>query len=162
MSDDLFAKFDPIEANFEDLERQLSDPEIISNNKKYQEIIKKHSDIKESVTTYRYYKETCSAIDDATIMLDDPELKDIAKEELDINQLKKKELEDSLQLHLIPKDPDDHKNAIIEIRAGTGGDEAALFAEDLFSYGPIYLVLSPTRDSILITSAPKSASILVQ
>ena len=133
MASSLFDQFTPIEDHFNDIERQLSDPEVISNNKKYQELLKKHAEIKESVVTFQEYKKVCTSIEDAQLMLEDPELKDMAKDELETATSKQKELEEALQFHLIPKDPDDHKNAIVEIRSGTGGDEAALFAEDLFS-----------------------------
>ncbi len=133
MPDNLFSKFDPIESKFEDIERQLSDPEVISNTSKYQELLKKHAELKESVETYRSYKSVFESIEEATLMLEDPEMKEMATEELRAGKTRLKELEDTLQFHLIPKDPDDHKNAIVEIRSGTGGEEAALFAEDLFA-----------------------------
>lgn len=133
MPDTLFSKFDPIESNFEDIERQLSDPEVISKTNKYQELLKKHAEIKDSVETYREYKSVSSSVEDARLMLEDPEMKDMAQEELKSGQARLKELEEELQFHLVPKDPDDHKNAIVEIRSGTGGEEAALFAEDLFT-----------------------------
>ena len=125
------ASYEEIELQYEDVERQLSDPEVIANQSKYRELSQKYTELKEFVEQYRLYKSLVQQELDAKELLSDPEMADMAKEEIDDILSKKNVLEEELQLFLIPKDPDDHRNAIVEIRSGTGGDEAALFAEDL-------------------------------
>ena len=120
---------------YRDYEQKLSDPDIVKDVKKYKEIMQEHSHLKEIVDCYEKYSEIERQIEDARILIaeeKDPEMKEMAKEEL-------KELEEAVEKQntelkhlLIPKDPLDRKNIIMEIRAGTGGDEAALFAADLF------------------------------
>lgn len=124
--------FDDIEIQYEDLERKLSDPEIIGNQSKFREISQRYSELRSFVDDYRKYKQLLIEKDDASDLLSDPDMTEMAEEELaQINQ-QLTDLNQSLQLFLIPNDPNDKRNAIIEIRSGTGGDEAALFAEDLF------------------------------
>ncbi len=125
------ASYEEIELQYEDVERQLSDPEVISDQSKYRELSQKYTELKEFVEQYREYKSLMQQETDAQELLSDPEMVDVAKEEIHEIKGKKEKIEEKLQLFLIPKDPDDHRNAIIEIRSGTGGDEAALFAEDL-------------------------------
>jgi peptide chain release factor 1 len=125
------ASYDEIELQYEDVERQLSDPEIIANQSKYKELSQKYTELKEFVEKYRKFKTLKIEETDAKELLSDPEMADMAKEELNEITEQLTNLNQELQLFLIPKDPDDHRNAIIEIRSGTGGDEAALFAEDL-------------------------------
>jgi len=128
----MLQKLEEVEFRFVEIERKLSDPEVISDQKKYQDLLKQHSDIKPGIDLYREFKSVTSQIDDAKLLLSDPEMIDMAKEEIEHLDLKKKELEKELQIFLIPSDPDDHRNAVIEIRSGTGGEEAALFAADLY------------------------------
>jgi len=129
---DLAEKLDQLEDTFADIERQISDPEVISDQDKYQSLLKKHAEIKEGVDTYRAFKSTEQELVDAKELLSDPEMKEMAEAEIPGLEDRKKELEEALQIFLLPKDPNDDKNAIIEIRQGTGGDEAALFAYDLY------------------------------
>jgi peptide chain release factor 1 len=129
---DLAAKLDQLEDTFADIERQISDPEVISDQDKYQALLKKHSDIKEGVDSYRSFKTVEQELADAKELLSDPEMKEMAEVEIPELESRKKALEDELQIFLLPKDPNDDKNAIVEIRQGTGGDEAALFAYDLY------------------------------
>lgn len=128
----ILTKFTDVEEKFEEVERKMSDPEIISDQKKYQELIKRHTELKEIVEAYREYKSCLSALKDAKDMLKDPEMKEMAEAEIESLSEKLASLEETLQLFLIPKDPDDEKNAHVEIRSGTGGEEAALFAGELF------------------------------
>lgn len=128
----MLEQFKEIELKFNDIERRLSDPEIISDQQKYQKIIKEHSTLKEGVSLYRELNTILQEIDGANELLSDPDMKEMAQEELDELTPKKEALELKLQLFLIPKDPDDEKSAIIEIRSGTGGEEAALFAGTLY------------------------------
>jgi peptide chain release factor 1 len=128
----MLEQFQEIEHKFNDLERRMSDPEIISDQKKYQDILKEHSNLTVGVDLFRDLKKTLAEIEDLASMLDDPEMKDVVAEELVKLNSVKDNLEKNLHLFLIPKDPEDNKNAIVEIRSGTGGDEAALFAADLY------------------------------
>ena len=130
----MFKKLDEVEDKFIELENKLADPEVLSNLKEYQQIAKNHSDLSEIVNKYREYKSILSQIEDTEEMLNgklDEEMKDMCYEELKDLKSKIPELEETLKLMLLPKDPNDNKNVIVEIRAGTGGDEAAIFSADL-------------------------------
>ncbi|RAP34501.1 peptide chain release factor 1, partial [Candidatus Marinamargulisbacteria bacterium SCGC AG-439-L15] len=128
----MLEQFKDLEYKYADIERKMSDPEVISDRKQYQDVLRQHSELKEMVETYRDYEKVCRECEESEELLSDPEMAEMAKEEYDRLSVQKVQLEEKLQFLLIPKDPDDHKNAIVEIRSGTGGDEAALFAEDLF------------------------------
>ena len=123
--------YDEIEFQYEDVERQLSDPEVVADQTKYKDLTQRYTELKEFVEKYRLFKSLHQNRLDAEEMLNDPEMKDMAKEELDDIDQQLHSIDEDLQLFLVPKDPNDHRNAIVEIRQGTGGDEAALFAEDL-------------------------------
>ncbi|RAP32464.1 peptide chain release factor 1 [Candidatus Marinamargulisbacteria bacterium SCGC AG-414-C22] len=128
----MIEQFKEIELKFNDIERRMSDPEIISDQKKYQAIVKEHSSLKEGIELYRSLKTVLTELEDAKELLEDPEMKEMAAEEVAELTTKRDSLEHKLQLFLIPKDPEDEKGAIVEIRSGTGGDEAALFAGNLY------------------------------
>jgi len=130
----MLAKLESIEQKFIELEQQLSSPDIFNDHEKYKKISKAHSELTEIVTTFRQYKKVLSEIEENKELLkdNDPEIRDLAAAELDGLKEKKRELEERLKILLIPKDPLDEKNIILEIRAGTGGEEAALFVADLF------------------------------
>jgi peptide chain release factor 1 len=128
----VFDQFEDLQLKFSELERRMSDPEIISDQKAYQELVKKHSGLKPAVDLYLTCKTLNSNIEEAQELLQDPEMKEMAEEELAILLKEKKILEHSMELFLIPKDPNDDKDAIVEIRSGTGGEEAALFASELY------------------------------
>ena len=134
----MFQKLDDVEKKYEDLTKKISDPEIIAAQTEWKNYMKEHADIEPIVLKYREYKKVKQQLDEAKEMLNDPELKDLA--EMDYLDCKEKlpKLEEELKLLLIPKDPDDDKNIICEIRAGTGGDEAALFAGTLFRMYSMY------------------------
>jgi len=138
----MLEQFQDIELKFNDVERKISDPEVISDQKKYQELVKTHSDLKEGVELFRELKQVIDDIEDMQSMQDDPEMKDYIATELEAAQQKKDDLVLKLKLFLIPKDPEDNKNAVIEIRSGTGGDEAALFAAALYR---MYLKYAESR-----------------
>lgn len=131
----MLEKLDFIEKKYNELTQRAMDPELINDLKEYQKVMKEHSDIEPIVTKYREYSTYKSELEDAKAMLYeklDDEMKDMVKEEikeLEENILK---VEEELRVLLIPKDPNDHKNVIVEIRGGAGGDEAALFAGVLF------------------------------
>ena len=130
----MFANLEDVVDRFREVEGLLSDPAIISDQKRYRVLAKEHADLTEVVSVYNNYKQVCSEIEGNRELLqdNDPEMKELAKAELPELEQQQAALEEQLRLLLIPKDPNDEKNIILEIRAGTGGDEAALFAADLF------------------------------
>ncbi|WP_321369353.1 peptide chain release factor 1 [uncultured Desulfuromusa sp.] len=130
----MFANLEDVVDRFREVEGLLSDPAVISDQKRYRELAKEHADLSEVVSVYGQYRQVCSDIEGNRELLqdNDPEMKELAKAELPELEKQQAELEEQLRLLLIPKDPNDEKNIILEIRAGTGGDEAALFAADLF------------------------------
>ncbi len=134
----MFQKLEAVEKKYEDLTKKISDPEIISNQTEWQKYMKEHAEIQDVVEKYREYKKVKEQLEEAKQMLDDPELKELAQ--LDYEECKEKlpKLEEELKFLLIPKDPNDDKNIICEIRAGAGGEEAALFAGTLFRMYSMY------------------------
>ena len=128
----MFEKLNDVEVRFEELNQRLCQPEVINNRERYQRLSKEHADLTELVETYRTYREVVQRIADNKELLADPELKDLAKEELDQDRETRQQLEDRIKVLLLPRDPNDEKDILLEIRAGTGGQEAALFAADLF------------------------------
>lgn len=125
-------RFVEIEEKFKDVERRISDPEVIANLPVYQELLKKHSELAEPVAAYGKYKNLQAELEQAKELLKDPDYKEMAKIEVADLDEQIETLTSELQLFLIPQDPDDSKNAIVEIRSGTGGEEAALFGADLY------------------------------
>ncbi|ONK24985.1 peptide chain release factor 1 [Bacillus sp. VT-16-64] len=131
----MFDRLQSVEDRYEKLNELLSDPDIVSDPEKLKEYSKEQSTIAETVETYREYKEAKKEFDDAKEMLDDkldPEMREMVKEEIDELAERIEVLEERLKILLIPKDPNDEKNVIMEIRGAAGGDEAALFAGDLY------------------------------
>jgi peptide chain release factor 1 len=131
----MLQKLEEVENEFKNLSKQLEDPELFKNIEKFQKISKEHSDLKPIVEKFQEYKKVLQNIEENHYMLKhekDSEIKELAKIDLEELELKKEQLEKDLKLMLLPKDPNDNKNVILEIRAGTGGEEAALFAADLF------------------------------
>ncbi|MDP4084242.1 MAG: peptide chain release factor 1 [Bacillota bacterium] len=131
----MFDRLQSVEDRYERLNELLSDPEIINDSKKLMEYSKEQANIQETVQTFRQYKETREQYQDAKAMLEeklDPEMREMVKEE--VNELEDQigELEEKLKLLMIPKDPNDDKDVIFEIRGAAGGDEAALFAATLY------------------------------
>jgi peptide chain release factor 1 len=131
----VFDRLQAVEDRYDKLNELLSDPEIVNDTKKLRDYSKEQSDIQETVEVYREYKEVKEQHVEAKAMLEeklDPEMREMVKEELDETAARIEELEARLKILLIPKDPNDDKNVIMEIRGAAGGDEAALFAGDLF------------------------------
>ena len=130
----MFERLEQIEARYEDLGRQLADPEVLSDHEKYQKIAKQHREIEPVVGKFREYRQIRNGIADARMMLgeSDPEIRAMAQEELTTLEEREPRIEEELKLLLLPKDPNDEKNVVLEIRAGTGGDEASLFAAEIF------------------------------
>ncbi|KAB1062700.1 peptide chain release factor 1 [Salibacter halophilus] len=132
---DLVEKLEGIKERFVEVGKMITDPEIIADMKRYVKLNKEYKDLEEIVKEYDEYKELTSNLETNREILksdEDPELKEMAKEELSGMEEQKEEMEDKLKYMLIPKDPEDDKNAIMELRAGTGGDEACIFVEDMF------------------------------
>ena len=117
---------------YEELDLELVKPEVISDINMLTKLSKEHSSLEEVVTVYRRYKDVLTGISDDEELLKDSELRDMAKEELDVLYKEKEELEGKLEILLLPKDENDSKNVIMEIRGAAGGDEANIFAGDLF------------------------------
>ena len=130
----MFDKLKGVEDRFKELERLLSDPKVVQDREAYQKYIREHAEISPVVEAFRQFKQVDRELDDSLDLLndDDPEMKAMAAEEVERLEAEKERLKEELKVLLIPKDPLDDKNVILEIRAGTGGDEAGLFAGDLF------------------------------
>ena len=130
----MFDKLKGVEDRFQELERLLSDPKVVQDRDAYQKYSREHAEISPVVAAYRQFKQVDRELDDSYDLLrdDDPEIKAMAAEEVEQLEQEKLRLQEELKVLLIPKDPLDEKNVILEIRAGTGGDEAGLFAGDLF------------------------------
>lgn len=131
----MFDRLQSVEDRYEKLNELLSDPEIINDSKKLREYSKEQANIQETVQAYRQYKEVREQLKDAKAMLEeklDAEMREMVKEEVNDLEPQIEELEARLKILLIPKDPNDDKNVIFEIRGAAGGDEAALFAGDLY------------------------------
>lgn len=128
-------KLAAIELRFEEVKDDLTKPEILSDRKRMTKLSQEFKELEEIVKTYHRYRNILENIDSSKELLStetDPEMKEMAKEELELLATEKEEVESEVKFLLIPKDPEDSNNVILEIRAGTGGDEAALFAGDLF------------------------------
>ena len=134
----MFQKLDAVEKRYEELTKKIADPEVIANTSVWTEYMKEHAEMEEVVLKYKEYKKVKQALAEAEEMLKDPEMKELAEEEVREDREKLPKLEEELKLLLIPKDPDDNKNIICEIRAGAGGEEAALFAGTLFRMYSMY------------------------
>jgi len=130
----MFDRLDQLEALYEDLGRQLSEPALLSDQKKFQVVAKQHRDLEPTVDKFREYRKIKDGIAEAKPMLNDsdPDIREMAQAELDALEPKIGPVEEELKLLLLPKDPNDEKNIVIEVRAGTGGDEASLFAAEIF------------------------------
>ena len=134
----MFQKLDDVENRYEELTKKTSDPEIIADNEEWRKLMKEHSDMSELVEKYREYKKVKQTIEEAKEMLEDKELRELAEIELEEGKTKIPLIEEELKILLLPKDPNDDKNVICEIRAGAGGEEAALFSGTLFRMYSMY------------------------
>lgn len=131
----LLAKFESIKHRFEEVGQQITDPAVISDMKRYIKLNQEYRRLEELVQTFKEYKNLVDNIESGKQMLaeeSDPEIREMAKEEIEQSEEQLPEKEQEIKLLLVPADPEDGKNAILEIRAGTGGDEASIFAGDLF------------------------------
>lgn len=151
----MFSQLDGVVERFEEIRHQLSDPEIASNQEKYRKLMKEMASLEKLVDAYARFKTDSQRLADAKEMLEsesDPELRALAKEE--VSQLEESTdlLEQELKILLLPKDPNDDKDIILEIRAGAGGDEASLFTEELFRAYTLYAHSLGWKVDILSTS----------
>jgi peptide chain release factor 1 len=147
----MFDRLTGVEDRFLEVEKCLSDPDIIQNRESYQKYTREHADLSKIVTVYRKYKKILMELDESMELLKDkdPDIKEMAREEVEALTLERDNLEDDLKKLLLPKDPNDDKNVIIEIRAGTGGEEAALFVSDLFRMYNKYAELKNWKVEVL-------------
>ena len=151
----MFERLDQIEAKYEELTRALASPEVIGDSSRYQKTAKAHSEIAEIVDKYREYKDLQRGIDESKTMIadeSDPDLRAYAQEELTRLEGRLSANEAELKLLLVPKDPNDEKNVVLEIRAGTGGDEATLFAAEIFRMYNRYAESRGWKVEVLSTS----------
>ena len=153
-------KVQAVENKFMDLEQQISDPSVIARQDEWQKLTKEHASLMPIVETFRKYKDITSTIDGDKEIIDDPDSDDdliaMAKEEMNGLTKEQADLEDQLHVLMLPKDPRDDKNVIMEIRAGAGGDEAALFAGDLFRMYMKYIEKQPGwKTNIISSNAPE-------
>lgn len=132
MADTLLDKLAGIEARYDELERMISDPANVNDYEKIAELAQERAEIEDIVSATRTYRQTLHELDEARALLDDPDMAELAEQEITALEARQKALEDQLRSMLLPRDPRDEKNVIVEIRAGAGGDEAGLFAAELF------------------------------
>jgi peptide chain release factor 1 len=130
----MFDRLDQLEARYEELGLQLSDPKIVNDQENYRKVAKQHRDMEPTVEKFRDYRKLRSAVTDAKAMLteSDTDMREMAQAELDELEPKLAATEEELKILLLPKDPNDDKNIVLELRAGTGGDEASLFVSEVF------------------------------
>jgi len=151
-------KLDFLEDKYNQLNTQIADPEIIANQDKWQELMKEHAHIEPIIQRYKEYKEATEAIEDSKEMLKDKSIdrdfKEMCEMEISDQTERKESLENEMKILLLPKDPNDDKNVIVEIRAGAGGSEAALFAGDLFRMFTRYAERNGWRTEIMNSNMP--------
>ena len=144
-----------IEARYIELEQQLTDPEVIADHRRVQELAQERSDIETVVQLYRQYRDSSKQLEDAKVLLreGDDEMRDLAREEVDTLTEEVERLNQELTIALLPKDPKDERDVIVEIRAGAGGDEAGLFASDLYGMYQRYAEREGWKTEVTNTSA---------
>ncbi|MBQ2558190.1 MAG: PCRF domain-containing protein, partial [Lachnospiraceae bacterium] len=131
----MFDKLEDVCKRYEELQLELSSPEVTSDTNRFRKLMKEQSDCEPLVTAYTAYKKAKQTVSDSLEMLEaetDPEMRDLLKEEISDAKARIEEYEKRMKILLIPKDPNDDKNVVMEIRAGAGGEEAALFAAELY------------------------------
>ncbi len=134
----MFEKLEAVEKRYEELTKMVSDPEIIANQAEWQKAMKEHASLEDVVVKFREYKKVKQSMEEAEELMQDPDMKALAEEEYYSAKEQLPKLEEELKILLIPKDPDDDRNIICEIRGGAGGEEAALFAGTLFRMYAMY------------------------
>ena len=134
----MFEKLEAVEKRYEELTKLIADPEVISNQSEWQKLMKEHASIEDIVIKFREYKKVKQNMEEAEELMQDPEMKELAETEYYSAKEELPKIEEELKILLIPKDKDDDKNIICEIRGGAGGEEAALFAGTLFRMYSMY------------------------
>ena len=134
----MFEKLEAVEKRYEELTKLIADPKVIENQSEWQKLMKEHASIEDIVIKFREYKKVKEEMKEAEELMQDPEMKELAEQEYYGGKEKLPKIEEELKILLIPKDPDDDKNIMCEIRAGAGGEEAALFAGTLFRMYTMY------------------------
>nr|WP_316623626.1 peptide chain release factor 1 [uncultured Ruminococcus sp.] len=138
----MFSRLEIFEKRYNELEKRMYEPDVVSDPESYRKVMQEYSSIGPVVAKYREYKEAQSTVEDSLAILDDPEsddeLRDLASAELDEAKRSLPSLEEELKILLLPKDPNDDRNVIVEIRGGTGGEESSLFASDLYRMYNMY------------------------
>ena len=134
----MFDKLEAVEKRYDELTKMIADPEVISNQSEWQKMMKEHAGMEEIVIKFREYKKVKQSMEEAEELMQDPDMKDLAAEEYYSSKEQLPKIEEELKILLIPKDPDDDRNIICEIRGGAGGEEAALFAGTLFRMYSMY------------------------
>ena len=155
----LLDRLEGIEARFDEVATLITDPAVIADMKRYVRLSKEYKDLERLTSLTRQYRTLCANVEEAKALLaseNDPEMREMAREQLDAAEAGMPDLEERIKLELIPADPEDGKNAILEIRGGTGGDEAALFAGDLCK---MYMKYCESRGwNVAVTSASEGAA----
>lgn len=159
---EIFDKLQAVADRYDELNELISDPEVIADSQRFMKLSKEEGSLRETVEKYNEYKKVTQTISDDEELLresDDPDLTELTKDELSSAKDQQAKLEKELEILLIPKDPNDDKNIIMEIRGAAGGDEASLFAADLYN---MYLHYAETRDGrlkLLIRAKRKSVAL---
>ncbi|MCM0081203.1 peptide chain release factor 1 [Geomonas sp. Red32] len=150
----MFEKIAELERRYEELESLLADPEVLANQTEFRRLSKEHSGLSELVAAYREYKKLLSDMEDNRELMKEPdqEMREMAEAELESLEKRRVELDAEIKVLLLPKDPNDDKSVVLEIRAGTGGDESALFAGDLFRMYTRYAETNRWRVEIISAS----------
>src|SRR6516225_9261657 len=149
------SRLDQSEKRFEELTAQLADPAVISDGDQYRKVAKAHSDLSEIIAIYRAWKKASGDLEQARAMAADAEMQEMAAEEIQHLEPEVSRLQEELRILLLPKDPNDEKDVVLEIRAGTGGDEATLFADEIFRMYNRYAESQKWR--VEVTTASESA-----
>lgn len=151
----MFKQLDDVQSKFESIDHQLQNPDVVKDQNKFRQLMKEHAELQKIVSVYIRYKKANQEIADNKEMLNlesDPELRAVVKEDLARLEKENEVLQEELKLLLLPKDPNDDKNIILEIRAGAGGDEASLFAEELFTGYMHYCADQSWKTELMSTS----------
>jgi len=152
-------KLEGLVSRFEEVSTLITDPSVIADQKRFVKLTKEYKELDDIMKARKEYMQTLSNIEDAKSILgseQDPEMREMAREEIDASQARVPELEEEIKMLLVPKDPEDGKNAIVEIRGGTGGDEAAIFAGDLFRMYIKYCELKGWKTEVTSSSEGSS------
>ncbi len=128
----MFDKIQDLEIRFQEIESLLSDPTVIANQPEFRKLSREHADLAPIIESFRRYKKVLEELEENRELLADPEMKEMAEDEIGRLEEEKEQLDSEIKVLLLPKDPNDSRDVILEIRAGTGGDESALFSGDLF------------------------------